>query len=134
MLWLWKGLIVTLFRGKLVSLEKIAFQQKFKLYYLVHVVIVDSVVSQQFSKTELVIDIYLLTKDLMFRVGETMSQYGRHVFEISRCLVKFKFHNIFESKRNIPLLHILCTSGTLGNLCTCAYLCISFFYLQNTIL
>ena len=56
LLWNWKDLkhscfplhlsIVSLFWGKLVSLEKIGFKQKFKLYYLVHIVLVDSVTSQ----------------------------------------------------------------------------------------
>ena len=31
-----------------------------------------------------------------------------------------EFHNLFESKRIDPLVYILPTFGTLGNLCTCA--------------
>ena len=40
---------------------------------------------------------------------------------VSVMLGKFKFHNLFESESTDPLVYILCTLGTSGNLCTCAH-------------
>ena len=75
-------LIVTLFRGKLVSLEKIGFQQKIKLSgYLVHIVLVDIATLQESIKTVVVIDFYLRAQNLMFR-----QSWRNHVSSYQRVL------------------------------------------------
>ena len=46
--------------SKISIIRENCLYQKLKLlYYLVHVIIIDSLPSQKFSKTEIVVDIYL---------------------------------------------------------------------------
>ena len=47
--------------------ENCLYEKLKLLYYLVHVVIMDSLMSQKFSKTKVVIDICLSVQDLVFR-------------------------------------------------------------------